>query len=178
MPANAQCARSRMTARPERNPQAPTRPERGAVPRDPGYGPPFGPTMGSERPKTLREIRAGRHRVVFNPVNGPRALEYCPQAAGRAPTERIVAGGLLAQEFNGSTFKCMRKCECPQCAPELGADVNADSVERRLVNHESQHRLMRDYSLSCCLARPACILVPRQRSLVERRRFGGLRQLA
>ena len=58
MPANVQRARSRMAARPERNPQAPTRPERGAVPRDPGYGPPFGPTMGFERPKTPE--RSGR----------------------------------------------------------------------------------------------------------------------
>lgn len=49
-------------------------------------------------------------------------------------TERIVAGGLFTQEFNGSTFKCMGKCEWPQCAPELGASVNADSVERRLAN--------------------------------------------
>lgn len=49
-------------------------------------------------------------------------------------TERIVAGGLFTQEFNGSTFKCMGKCEWPQSAPELGASVNADSVERRLAN--------------------------------------------
>lgn len=37
---------------------------------------------------------------------------------------------------------------------------------------------MRDYGLSCCSARPARILVPRQRSLVKRRRFSYLRQLA
>ena len=49
-------------------------------------------------------------------------------------TERIVAGGLSTQEFNDSTFKCMRKCECPKCAPELDANVNADSVERRLAD--------------------------------------------
>lgn len=37
---------------------------------------------------------------------------------------------------------------------------------------------MRDYGLSCCSARLVCILVPRQRSLVKRRRFSYLRQLA
>lgn len=53
-------------------------------------------------------------------------------------TERIVAGSLFTrlftQEFNGSTFKCIRKCGWHQCAPELGANVNADSVERRLAD--------------------------------------------
>lgn len=44
--------------------------------------------------------------------------------------------------------------------------------------YESRHRLARGCSLSCCPARPACISVPRQRSLVERRRFSHLRQLA
>lgn len=37
---------------------------------------------------------------------------------------------------------------------------------------------MRDCGLSCCSDRPVCILVPRQRSLVKRRRFSYLRQLA
>lgn len=88
MPANAQCARSRMTARPERNPQAPTRPERGAVPRDPGYGPPFGPTMGFERPKTPREIRAGRHRVVFQPRQRSASSGILPAGRGKSSNRK------------------------------------------------------------------------------------------
>ena len=161
----------------------------------------------SETHRRQRDLNAAlypeiRGTATFRPNHGIRKAEDAERDPGRTapggfqPRQRFASSGILPTGRGKSSnrknrrrrlisprvqrfhFQMHGEMRMTSMRSELGADVNADSVERRLANNESQHHLMRDCSLSRHPARPVCILAPRQRSLVERRRFSYLRQLA
>lgn len=114
----------------------------------------------------------------FQPRQRFASSGILPAGRGKSSNRKNRRRRLISPRVQRFHFQMHGEMRMTSMRSELGADVNADSVERRLANNESQHHLMRDCSLSRHPARPVCILVPRQSSLVKRRRFSYLRQLA